>query len=130
LTGLFYVNVTRSFSIFYLYDATDNPQGWSGHDVGGWSEAMLDAIDYKTGKVKWSHPWESGVGPGLLSTAGNLIFTAAPNNAFAALNATTGDPLWHTRLSASVTGPPTTWALDGRQYVLVTAGDTLYAFAL
>ena len=31
LTGLFYVNASRSFSMFYLYDATDNPQGWGGN---------------------------------------------------------------------------------------------------
>ena len=36
---------------------------------------MLQAIDYKTGKVRWSHKWEGGARAGLLSTAGNLLFT-------------------------------------------------------
>ncbi len=53
----------------------ENPQGWGGTDRGGWSEAMLQAIDYKTGKIRWSHKWEGGSRAGLLSTAGNLIFS-------------------------------------------------------
>ena len=129
-TGLFYVNANRSFSVYYLYDATDNPQGWGGNDRSGWSESMLEAIDYKTGKVKWSHKWEGGSNSGLLSTAGNLIFTGAPGASIEALNATTGDPLWHARLPAAVIVPPITWELDGTQYLLVGAGDSLYAFAM
>jgi alcohol dehydrogenase (cytochrome c) len=39
-------------------------------------------------------------------------------------------PLWHTGLHASITNGPMTYALDGTQYVLVGAGDSLYAFAL
>ncbi len=129
-TGLFYVNATRSFSIFYLYDATTNPQGWGGNQRTGWLEDMLEGIDYKTGKVKWSHKWEGGSGGGLLTTAGNLIFSGAPGGSIEALNATTGAPLWHARLANGVSAPPTTWELDGTQYMLVGSGDTLYAFAM
>ncbi len=77
-----------------------------------------------------SHPWESPSTSGLLSTAGNLIFTGAPGNSFEALNATTGEPLWHSRLLTGVSGPPITWEIDGIQHVLVTGGDTLYCFAM
>jgi alcohol dehydrogenase (cytochrome c) len=80
--------------------------------------------------VKWSHKWEGGSGGGLLTTAGNLIFSAAPGGAIEALNATTGAPLWHARLANGVSAPPTTWELDGTQYMLVGSGDTLYAFAM
>ncbi len=130
MTGLFYVNATRSYSVFYLYDGTDNPQGWAGHEVTGWSESMLEAIDYKTGKIKWTHKWEGGAGSGLLTTAGNLVFTAAPVRSIEALNATTGEPLWHSRLPNGVSNPPTTWELDGTQYLIVGSGDTLYAFVM
>ena len=51
-TGLFYVNASRSFSIFYIFDPGSNPQGWGGTDRGGWSEPMTEAIDYRTGKVQ------------------------------------------------------------------------------
>ena len=69
---------TRAFSVYYIYDPSDNPQGWGGTDRGGYSEAMLQAIDYKTGKIRWSHPWESGGRSGILSTAGNVLFTGGP----------------------------------------------------
>jgi alcohol dehydrogenase (cytochrome c) len=129
-TGLFYVNAYRTFGIFYLYDATDNPQGWGGNSQGSWSEGMLEALDYKTGKVKWSHKWEGTSSSALLSTAGNLIFSGAPGNSIEALNATTGDALWHARLATGVSNPPVTWQLDGTQYLVVGGGDTLYAFAM
>ena len=129
-TGLFYVSANHAFSVYYLYDDSDNPQGWGGNDRGGYSESMLEAIDYKTGKIKWSHPWEGGNNSGLLSTAGNLIFTGAPGSFLEALNATTGEPLWHAKLQAPVRVPPSTWELDGNQYVLVGSGNTLYAFTL
>jgi alcohol dehydrogenase (cytochrome c) len=60
MTGLFYANASRGFSVYYLYENEDDekPQGWGGNDRGGWSEAMLQAIDYKTGKIRWSHKWD------------------------------------------------------------------------
>ncbi len=124
------MNANRAFSVYYLYDGSDNPQGWGGNDRGGWSESMLEALDYQTGKVKWSHKWEGAGNYGLLSTAGNLIFTGAPGAAIAALNATTGEPLWHARLATGVSNGPTTWELDGVQHLIVGGGDTLYAFAM
>ena len=92
---------------------------------------MLQAIDYKTGKVQV----EPQVGrraraSGLLSTAGNLLFSGGASNDFVALNATTGDALWHAGLNASVTNGPITYELDGMQYVVVGAGDTLWAFVM
>ena len=40
---------------------------------------MIQAIDYKTGKVKWSHKWEANIRSGLLTTAGNLLFAGGPS---------------------------------------------------
>ncbi len=130
LTGLFYVNSNRAFSVYYLYDATDNPQGWGGNDRGGWSESQLLAIDYQTGKIKWSHKWEGGgSNSGLLSTAGNVLFTGGAGG-LEALNATTGEPLWHTRLASGLSAPPSTWELDGKQYVIAGTTGMFYAFVL
>ncbi len=129
-TGLFYVNATQSYSVFYIYDPDQNPQGWGGTDRGGYSEASLQAVDVKTGKVKWSHPWEGGSRAGLLSTAGNLVFSGGASNDLVALNATTGDALWHAGLNASVANAPITVEIDGKQYIIVGAGDMLWAFVL
>jgi alcohol dehydrogenase (cytochrome c) len=130
-TGLFYVSAAQAYSVWYIYDPGDNPQGWGGTDRGGWSQNMVQAIDYKTGKVRWSHKWEGGGLSGLLSTAGNLLFTGDGSSAnFVALNATTGDPLWHAGVRSNVTNGPITYTLDGQQYVVVGAGDTLWAFVM
>lgn len=130
-TGLFYVNATRAFSEYYIYDTDEKPEGWAGNDRGGWEESMLQALDYQTGKVRWSHKWQTaGIRSGLLSTAGNLLFAGDPANNFIALNATTGTPLWHANLGAPVSNAAITYLLDGTQYVVIAAGDTLYSFAM
>ena len=58
-------------------------------------KSSLRAIDYRTGKIKWSHTWEGTGGPrsGVLSTAGNLVFAGDPSNNLVAVNATTGQPV-------------------------------------
>jgi alcohol dehydrogenase (cytochrome c) len=129
-TGLFYVPASRAWSIFYIYDPGENPQGWGGTDRGGWSESMLQAIDYKTGKVRWTHKWEGGGRTGILTTAGNVLFTGGSSADLVALNATTGDALWHARLGSSVSNGPITYELDGLQYIIVGAGDQLFAFVM
>jgi alcohol dehydrogenase (cytochrome c) len=130
-TGLFYVSASRAYSVWYIYDAGENPQGWGGTDRGGWAEFMLQAIDYKTGKIRWSHKWEGGGLSGLLSTAGNLVFSGDGSSGnFVALDATTGTPLWHAGVRSSVSNGAITYTLDGLQYVVVGAGDTLWAFVM
>lgn len=131
-TGLFYVNATDAYSVYYIYDDEDKPEGWGGNDRGGWSESALKGIDYKTGKVKWAHKWYGPGGPrsGVLSTAGNLVFAADPNANFVALNATTGEPLWRSTLHTGMSNAPITYEMDGIQYIIVGAGDTMYAYAM
>ena len=130
-TGLFYVSAAQAYSVWYIYDAGKNPMGWGGTDRGGWQQNMIQAIDYKTGKVRWTHKWEGGGMSGLLSTAGNLLFSGdGSGNNLVALDATTGDPLWHAGLRTPVSNGPITYTLDGLQYVVVGAGDTLWAFVM
>ena len=130
-TGLFYVNATRAFSEYYIFDDTEKPEGWGGNDRGGGGESMLQAIDYRTGKIHWSHKWEgSGARSGVLSTAGNLLFTGDASTNFVVLDARTGDPLWHANLGAPVSNGPISYDLDGTQYVVVGAGDSLFGFVM
>ena len=94
---------------------------------------FLTAIDPLTGKVKWRRPYPGGGfgagGGGLLTTAGMLVFSGDAGGNFVAYDAETGVPVWHSRIG-SVSNAPITYELDGRQHILVAAGDTLYAFAL
>jgi alcohol dehydrogenase (cytochrome c) len=130
-TGLFYVSAGQTYSVWYLYDQSDNPQGWAGTDRGGYSEYFIEAVDYKTGKVRWKHKWEGSGLAGVLSTAGNVVFTGDGSSGnFVALDATNGTPLWHAALRSPVSNGPITYTLDGTQYVIVGAGDTLWAFVM
>jgi alcohol dehydrogenase (cytochrome c) len=135
-TGLFYVGVTQSFSVFYLTDTDEHQEGWAAaeRNVGSLGRS-LKALDYKTGKVKWSRPLAMGAGAGgapmgLLSTAGKLLFGNDGGGNFVAYDPLTGKPLWHVGLGLNTSNGPETYLLDGRQYVVVGAGDTLYAFTL
>jgi alcohol dehydrogenase (cytochrome c) len=92
--------------------------------------AALEAIDYKTGDIKWKHEWPAGGGPShMLSTAGNLLFTGNGSNLIA-FDPANGKILWHAGLTGPVTAGPITVELEGRQYLIVAAGDMLYAFTV
>ncbi len=133
-TGLLYVQESDEYSIFYLTDL--DPRGSMG--LGGKEEAevgsvgsFLTAIDYKTGKVVWRHPYytEGMGGGGLLATAGGLVFAGDGAGNLVAHDAATGNPLWHTRIGR-VTNPPQTYMLDGHQYLIAATGDLIWSFML
>ena len=93
--------------------------------------ALVIAIDVKTGAIKWSHKWEGAGGrSGLLSSAGNLVFAGDTSNNFVAMDAKTGEPLWHANLGSSVSNAPISYELDGKQLLIVGAGDSLFAFTV
>src|SRR4030095_4612662 len=99
--------------------------GWGGTDRGGYTEqGQLKAIDYKTGEIRWSIPRYGG-NTGLLSTAGNVVFGSAASG-IGAYNATTGAPLWNSRIGG-VTNGPITYELDGKQYVVAAGGGPVGA---
>src|SRR5581483_1212043 len=131
-SGLFYVNATRGYSLAYLTDTDEKPEGYGGSGRGLWSEGVLDAIDYQTGKIRWSHVFSGKreAGSGFLSTAGKLLFSGDPSGNLIAWDPDSGRICWHFHLPASVSNGPMTYELEGRQYLVVGAGDTLYAFAL
>jgi acido-empty-quinoprotein group A len=131
-TGLFYVNTVTSYSVFYLTDTDDKPEGYGGRDSGVFSKRALKAIDYQSGKTRWTHQYDGRGGgmSGILTTAGKLLFTGDPAGNLIAYDPATGGILWHARLTAPVSNGPMTYELDGRQYLVVGAGDTLYAFTM
>ena len=133
-TGLLYFGATQNFSLMYLTDTDERPEGWGAAErrVGTLGAALL-AVDYQTGKIRWRHPFPgaAGGGPmGLLSTAGKLLFGSDLMGNFVAYDPLTGKPLWHAGLGTNTSNGPQTFLLDGRQFVVVGAGDTLFAFAL
>jgi len=128
--GLFYVMARRVFSIFY-YTATGKPEGWAGRDHNLSQESTIRAIDYHTGKIRWNHelgPGESVAG--ILTTAGNVLFTGDAQGNLLVLDAATGKTLWHVNGGGNMVSSPMTYELDGRQYVVEGVQGVLYAWAL
>jgi alcohol dehydrogenase (cytochrome c) len=134
-TGLFYVQTTDSYAMYYL--TTTDPRGAMG--LGGKDEQSLGsegsymvAIDYKTGKIAWQHRYPGvanyGVQNGPLTTAGKLLFAGDPSGNLVAYDPARGTQLWHSRVGVS--NAPETYLLDGHQYILVGAGDMVYSFRL
>ncbi|MGC2401992.1 MAG: acido-empty-quinoprotein group A [Acidobacteriaceae bacterium] len=137
-TGLFYVNAFRGYSVTYLTDTGAHPEGYGGSIRTLWTQHVLEALDYKTGDVKWSHGYPTGNGsngvglggPGILTTAGGLLFSGDYFGNLIAFNAADGDILWHFPMLHSLGNGPETYLLDGSQYLVAGGGDTLYVFAL
>jgi alcohol dehydrogenase (cytochrome c) len=128
--GLLYVDTHQSFSLYYAY-STGKPEGFAGRDITVWSRCFLRAIDYRTGKSRWLHDLGSGWDwSGVLSTAGEIVFSADVHGNVLALDAATGKTLWHVYGGGPAQGPPITYELDGRQYVVFGAHGVLYAFTL
>ena len=66
----------------------------------------------------------------MLSTASGLVFTGDNEGNFMAFDAVTGRNRWHYQTGGQVYAAPSTYMLDGRQFVLIAAGGSLMSFAL
>jgi alcohol dehydrogenase (cytochrome c) len=90
----------------------------------------LRAIDATTGERKWQIPYADAGWAGVLATAGGLVFSGDHDGNFFAADSKTGQKLFQFQTGAQLFGPPTTFTIDGRQYVVIPSGATLTAFAL
>ena len=83
----------------------------------------LQAWDLKTGKLAWVQKFPTFLWAPLLTTGGNLIFAGGTNDRmFRAFDASKGTILWETPTPSGVTGVPTTFEVNGEQYVAVQSG--------
>jgi len=136
LTKLFYVDA-REMGSYYVesapkWEVGKYPAGGGGERALSGDDAYgaIRALDATTGKMKWEFRLHSPSWVGTLATAGGVVFSGSDEGNFFALDAETGKPLWDIQLGASIRSNPVTYAVDGKQYVFVTAGTTYFVFAL
>jgi len=138
VTGLVYVD-TREQGAYYFKGHPEiephNPRdigGGGGQKVvlGDAAYSAIRALDATTGERKWQFKMVGDSWTGTLVTAGNLVFGADAGGNFFALNAETGEPLWHIQLGNSVRANPITYQVDGKQYVEAEAGGSVFVFSL
>ena len=128
-TGLFIVSAQDGYGI-YFFKSEHGTYGWAGADYAVAGKAFLRAIDYQTGKIVWDHPIGDGAGTGgVLTTETGLTFSGDVAGNVMALRTTDGATLWHQNIGR-MGNAPIAYELDGREYIVVGGGGSLYAFAL
>jgi alcohol dehydrogenase (cytochrome c) len=82
----------------------------------------ITAVDYNSGKIRWTVKTPQPMIGGILATAGGLVFTGQGNGQFNAYDSQTGSELWGFQAGAGVNAPPSSYTVEGKQYVVVAAG--------
>jgi alcohol dehydrogenase (cytochrome c) len=155
-TGLFYVNVWEN--THHVFARTDEPvpkegdrytagrltTNYPGFGIAAGMRAAqrpnlrmeeenygtVRAFDPQTGKWKWEHKMSDLTDAGVLTTASDVLFTGGREGYFFALDARDGSPLWKIQLGGPIQNGPMTYAVAGRQYVAVSASNSLFVFGL
>ena len=130
----------------YTVSSAPYPDGklWLGgaftNVPGGIQKGNITAVNYNTGKIAWQVATAQPMIGGILATAGGLVFTGEGNGLFEALDSSSGKKLWGFQAGAGVNAPPSSYAIGGKQYIVVGAGgntqldfprgDAIIAFTL
>jgi alcohol dehydrogenase (cytochrome c) len=131
---LFFVSARETCQVFVSYPPPENyslgsmVMGGGSRNRGG--SGVLRAIDPVTMQKKWEVPYGEPSYSGVLSTASGLVFAGDDGGTLMGVHADTGRVLWRGQLPGMFWGAPSTVMVDGRQLVLMPAGQTLTAFAL
>ena len=88
------------------------------------------AFDPQTGDMKWEFKMSDVTDGGVLTTATDLLFSGGRDGYFFALDARNGSLLWKASVGGGVASGPMSYSVNGRQYVAVCAGNTLFVYAL
>lgn len=90
---------------------------------GADSIGEIQAWNMNTGEEVWTREFADHNWGGILTTSGNLIFSGGtPDRYFRAHDATSGEELWSFRTNSGIIGVPSTFAVDGKQYVAIQSG--------
>ncbi len=132
-TGFIYARGTASLN---WRRRTEDPYYFSGAvgfvpDLK--SYGFLAAFDSRTSKVVWKKelpPDVLGQG-GSITTAGGLMFRLGGDGNFMAYNAKTGDVVWQFQTGyRGGSGSPSTYEINGEQYIAITVGPAMWGFKL
>jgi alcohol dehydrogenase (cytochrome c) len=152
-TGLFYVSAWDNYGSIYRKETVPfepgrrfNGGGFQApvpnpdtpamrrNPINDWTDiaghGAVIAIDPRTSQTKWKFQMYDVTDGGILTTAGDLLFTGGREGFFHALDARTGTPLWKANLGGAIMNGPITYLVDGKQYVTVNSGNVLVTFAL
>lgn len=136
-TGLFYVIALENCNLFFT-DPKPFARGETYYGTGTKmppderSQKILLALSIPDGKPAWRYS-QVGRGDswaGTLTTAGGLVFFGDDSGSLEAVDAKTGNPLWHFNTGQTIYASPMTYAVEGVQYVTLSAGSDVFTFSL
>jgi alcohol dehydrogenase (cytochrome c) len=100
------------------------------YNKDGEAYGVIRAYDPATLDPKWEFTLSDITWAGVLTTAADVLFSGGKEGYFLALDARTGALLWKAALGGQVNSGPMSFAVGGKQYVTVAAGNALFAFGL
>ena len=115
----------------YHVESTPYPEGklWLGGafkvipEEEQWGNVA--AVEYDTGNIRWKVKTQQPMIGGILATAGGVVFTGEGNGLFKAYDSETGSVLWKFQAGAGVNAPPSSYTVNGKQYIVVGAGGNV-----
>ena len=139
-TGLFYIPAWENSSSTYVKGEAP-PEFHEGQTFAGVfprggargedEYAAVRAIDPKTGQTKWDFRQPAPMTEaGILTTGSDVLFSGSRDGTFYALDARDGKLLWQTSLGSSVAAGPMSYSVNGKQYVSIMVGSSLFTFGL
>ncbi len=135
-TGLLYVMTNDGEAMYFIREDEYVP---GRQFTGGGSQRLqpieknvsaVRAIVPQTGERRWEYRVQPRGSTGLLSTAGDLVFGGTVDGYVFALDAHTGDELWHMNVGGMVHAGPISYLADGEQRVSIAAGNAIFTFGL
>jgi alcohol dehydrogenase (cytochrome c) len=136
-TGLLYVQTLEKCDLYSKRDAE-----WAAGRsyLGGSSRGVLGqvpqkvfrAIDIHTGGIRWEIPQKGNAVSwgGVLATTSGLVFFGEDSGMLEAVDASTGEVLWHFQTNQTWKASPMSYQFDGQQYISVAAGANILSFGL
>jgi alcohol dehydrogenase (cytochrome c) len=125
-TGLFYVPVQdlgAEITLRHREFKEGIPYWGAGVRVDtGDMAGSVSAFDPSTGEEVWRWRNDLPMCASVLATGGDLVFAGEPTGEFNAFDARTGELLWHFQTGSGHHSSPTTYSIDGRQYIAVPVG--------
>jgi len=147
-TGLFYIPVWDNYYSVYVKEKVDftegrlftgplpqspvplirPPQVVNRAQEDGYG--AIRAFDPQTGDRKWEYKLTDVTDSGILTTASDLLFVGGREGYFMAMDARSGELLWKAAVGGQVSSGPMSYSVNGKQYIAVSAGNSLFVYGL
>jgi glucose dehydrogenase len=96
----------------------------------GEAYGVVRAYDPATLEAKWEFKMSDITWAGVLTTAGDVAFSGGKEGYFVALDARSGALLWRAALGGQINAGPMSYAVNGKQFITIAAGNALFAYGL